>query len=228
VPAKVARQVLEVFAGRKAADLALFGRMVAEKTDLNIDAACQVAHAISTNKATMEVDFFTAVDDLPQEGRADAGMLGSVEFNSSCFYRYASLHVGKLVENLQDDALARKSVEAFLTAFIHAIPTGKQNTFAAHNPPSMVFAVVRDGQPLSLANAFVKPISPGRDENLVALSIAALDDYHGRMVGMYGNGGTMAHCQLDSVPVTHLGTDVGSVQKLIATVTAAAFPGGAA
>lgn len=225
----------------KAVDVALFGRMVAEIKDeaMKVDAACQVAHAISTNRlASMESDYFTAVDDLKKLAEeqgiardAGAGMIGTVEFNSACFYRYANLDIGQLKTNLQNDAeLARKTAEAFLAAFIHAIPTGKQNSFAAHNKPSLVFAVVRDGPPVSLANAFVKPIQPGRDGNLVKMSIAALDDHYGRLVGMYGDGGLKksAVCQMDGVPLSHLKEDVGSVQKLIETVTAAAFPNGGA
>ena len=111
-------------------------------------------------------------------------MIGTVEFNSACFYRYATLDVAELVGGyrdekktrpfgLQGDAeLARTTATAFLKAFIHAIPTGKQNSFAAHNPPSLVFAVVRDGPPVSLANAFVKPITPRDGESLVEKSIA--------------------------------------------------------
>ena len=165
-------------------------------------------------------------------------MIGTVEFNSACFYRYATLDVAELVGGyrdekktrpfgLQGDAeLARTTAAAFLTAFVHAIPTGKQNSFAAHNPPSLVFAIVRDGSPVSLANAFVKPVHPRDGESLVEKSIQALDDYYGRLVGMYGDGGRKASavCQMDGVELKHLKDDVGSVEKLIETVVAAAFP----
>src|SRR5262249_18576560 len=154
----------------KAVDVALFGRMIAEIKDgaMTIDAACQVAHAISTHRIAMESDYFTAVEDLKEIAEkqgagqdAGAGMIGAVEFNSACYYRYGPIAVGQLADNLHGDrALAKKAAEGFLTAFIHAIPTGKQNSFAAHNPPSLVFAVVRDGPPVSLANAFAKPVAP--------------------------------------------------------------------
>ena len=48
----------------------------------------------------MEMDFYTAVDDLKPEEDSGAGMLGVVEFNSSCFYRYAVLDYRSLQEML--------------------------------------------------------------------------------------------------------------------------------
>src|SRR5712671_533258 len=128
--------------------------MLADLPENNVDAACQVAHAISTNKIhSMEMDYYTAVDDLKPDDTAGADMIGTVEFNSACFYRYANLDLHQLKVNLQDDAdLTKKTAEAFLKAFVNAIPTGKQNTFAAQQKPSLVFAVVRTGGPMSLAN----------------------------------------------------------------------------
>lgn len=170
-----------------APDIALFGRMLAEKPELNIDAACQVAHAISTHRVNMEMDFYTAVDDLQSresdEG-AGAGMMGFTGFNSACFYRYARIDWGQLVENLGGDAgLARRTVEGFLRAALDAIPTGKQNSFAAQNPTSLALAVAReDGQSWNLANAFENPVRPGRETGLVEPSIRALDTFWGNLL----------------------------------------------
>ena len=62
---KAAKDYKKAFQKRTSApDIAMFGRMLAEDPNLNMDAACQVAHAISTHRVTMEMDFFTAVDDL--------------------------------------------------------------------------------------------------------------------------------------------------------------------
>jgi CRISPR system Cascade subunit CasC len=175
-----------------APDIALFGRMLAEKPDLNIDAACQVAHAISTHRVTMEMDFFTAVDDLQAEEdeieETGAGMMGFTGFDSACFYRYVRLDWPQLLDNLGGDtALARRTVEAFLRAVVEAVPSGKQNTFAAHNPPSLMLAAVRQGGfAWSLANAFERPIRPRADSGLIAPSAAALDTYWGRMTQTYG------------------------------------------
>jgi CRISPR system Cascade subunit CasC len=231
VPDEVRKAVPDLLDGGKAADLGLFGRMLADLPEKNVDAACQVSHAVSTNKIhSMEMDYYTAVDDINNDNPG-ADMIGTVEFNSACFYRYANLDLGQLDKNLQGDAdLVKTTVSAFLKAFIHAIPSGKQNSFAAHNPPSLVFAVVRDGAPVSLANAFVKPVATGRDGDLVALSINAMDDYYGRLVGMYGVGGLKksALSQMGGVAMKNLKDDVGSIENLIETVIAAAFPAGRA
>ncbi|MAT97775.1 MAG: type I-E CRISPR-associated protein Cas7/Cse4/CasC [Anaerolineaceae bacterium] len=190
-----------------APDIALFGRMLAEKPELNIDAACQVAHAISTHRINMEMDFYTAVDDLQnseQDEGAGAGMMGFTSFNSACFYRYARIDWNQLKTNLgwrdENDAknaeekasiqeknqaansLAQRTVEGFLRAAIDAIPTGKQNSFAAQNPTSLAMAVVReDGRSWNLANAFEKPVTPKRNSGLIEPSVQALDQFWGEL-----------------------------------------------
>jgi CRISPR system Cascade subunit CasC len=171
-----------------APDIALFGRMLAEKPELGLEAACQVAHAISTHRVTMEMDFYTAVDDLNPEETAGAGMMGFTGFDSACFYRYARLDWDQLVQNLNGDVdLARRTVEGFLRAAVAAVPTGKQTSFAANNPPSFLLAVVRrDGMGWSLANAFERPVSPRGNDGLVAPSVTALDAYWGRLCQVYG------------------------------------------
>jgi len=165
-----------------APDIALFGRMLAEKPSLNIDAACQVAHAISTHRVNMEMDFYTAVDDLQtveEDEGAGAAMIGFTNFNSSCFYRYACIDFDQLVTNLGGDkALAQRTVEGFLRSALDAIPTGKQNSFAAQNPTSLAVALVRkDGKSWNLANAFEEPVRRQRESGLIRPSIQALDEY---------------------------------------------------
>lgn len=170
-----------------APDIALFGRMLADRPETNIDAACQVAHAISTHAVNMDMDFFTAVDDLQEKDVPGAGMMGMGGFNSACFYRYACIDFSQLVVNLGGDvSMARKTVEAFLRAAAHAVPTGKQNSHAAQNPPSFYMTVVRqDGSAWSLANAFERPVRPGED-GLVFASVKALDGYWGKLSGFFG------------------------------------------
>lgn len=187
IPPEIKKAMLEVLNGGKAADLALFGRMLADLPDKNVHAASQVAHAISTNKISLEFDFYTAVDDLKPDDNQGSDMLGTVEFNSACFYRYANVDVEQLKKNLDGDAeLANKTIEAFIRAAVTAIPTGKQNSMAAQNPPSFVLAVARDAGLWSLANAFVKPVRPNHEGDLIENSIRALDGYWGDLTGMYG------------------------------------------
>lgn len=175
-----------------APDIALFGRMLADQPELNLDAACQVSHAISTHRITMEMDYYTAVDDLINRGEiltdegeeeAGAGMVGFTSFNSACFYRYARIDWEQLVKNLDGNvALAQRTVEGFLRAAIDAIPTGKQNSFAAQNPTSLAIAVVRDdGQSWNLANAFERAVRPTREGGLIEPSIKELDKFWGNL-----------------------------------------------
>ena len=183
--------------GTRSPDIALFGRMVAkENANLNLEAACQIAHAISTHRVTMEMDFFTAVDDLRPSDCPGAEMMGAVEFNSACFYRYSLVSIPQLLRNLDDDVnLAAEVLEGFLRASIAAIPSGKQHSMAASNPPSLVLAVVRkSGMPWSLVNAFENPVwvSDHDRRGLVRKSLAALDQYWGRLARMYGEQGVLA------------------------------------
>ena len=170
---KALRQILD---GGKAVDLALFGRMLADMPEKNQNAACQVAHAISTHAVEREFDFYTAVDDLKPEDTAGADMMGTVEFNSACYYRYAAIDWEKLVENLQGDTeLAMRGLRTFLQGFVVAEPTGKQNTFAAHNPPEFVaISVCRNAAPRNYANAFEVAIRAKTGESLTRKSAEAL------------------------------------------------------
>ncbi|OGO02864.1 MAG: type I-E CRISPR-associated protein Cas7/Cse4/CasC [Chloroflexi bacterium RBG_13_53_26] len=180
---------LPVFPLPHSADIGLFGRMVTSTHFDNVDAACQVAHAISTHKVGVEFDFYTAMDDLKKpEEEPGAGMMGTVEFNSACFYRYANIDCAQLKKNLGDDKeLAQKTVEAFIRAAVNAIPTGKQNSFAAQNPPSFVFAVARTSGTWSLANAFASPVWVGDNGDLVQKSTDVLLDYWGKLVKVYND-----------------------------------------
>jgi CRISPR system Cascade subunit CasC len=186
---KLVRDLVKAHQGHTSApDIALFGRMLAENPRLGLDAACQVAHAISTHRVTMEMDYYTAVDDLKPEDTAGAGMIGFTGFNSSCFYRYARIDWDQLVENLRSDSgLARRTVKAFLRAAVVAVPTGKQKGFAANNPPSLLLAVVRkDGMGWSLVNAFERPVRAHSGSGLVGPSVQALDTYWDRLCQTYG------------------------------------------
>ena len=234
VPKELRKSLGAVLDGSRAADLALFGRMLADLPDKNIHAACQVAHAISTNKVEMEMDFYTAVDDLKPNEEPGADMMGVIGYNSACFYRYAVIDFDQLVTNLGGDReLAAKSVEAFLRASATAIPTGKQNTFAAHNPPDFILASVREcGAAVSLANAFVQPARPEGAADLTRVSVNRLKDYSDKVAAVYGADGYAVgpvYCGL-TVPDVQDGrwTHVASLAELIEKVMTGVCKGGAA
>jgi len=138
-------------------DVALFGRMVADIPSLKVDAATQVAHALSTHAVDVEFDYYTAVDDENTED-SGAGMIGTIEFNSATLYRYATVGVHQLYENLSDEEAAATAVEVFLDAFIRSMPTGHQNSFAHRTLPHLVLVALRTDQPVNLVSAFEKPV----------------------------------------------------------------------
>ncbi len=190
-----------------APDIAMFGRMLADRPETNVDAACQVAHAISTHGVEMEMDFFTAVDDLLKEEETGAGMMGITGYNSACFYRYASINIDQLKKNLNNDSdLVKKTVNAFIQSSFVAVPSGKQNSFAAQNMPSFALAVVReDGMCWSLANAFEKPVYKTSQNSLLEGSIAALDSYWGKMNRFFGTDPYTVAVRLDNdTPLEYL------------------------
>lgn len=158
------------------ADMVLFGRMVAQKASLNYDAAAQVAHSISTHAVKNEYDYFTAVDDCPAEDNAGAGHLGTVEYNSSTLYRYATVNVLELKGKLGAEQAA-ETVRAFGEAFLFSMPTGKQNTFANRTLPDAVYVTIREDQPVNLCGAFERAVSRGEQGGYAEASKAALVQY---------------------------------------------------
>ena len=156
-------------------DIAMFGRMVADMTDINVDAACQLSHAISVHAVDNEFDYFTAVDDRKADAaETGAGMIGTIEFNSSTLYRYATVDVDALHRTLGDAGATRAAVEAFLVAFARSMPTGKQNTFAHRTLPDAVLVRMRDTQPVNLVGAFETPVRETHAAGRVELAAAAL------------------------------------------------------
>lgn len=200
-----------------AADIALFGRMVADGKNMNVDAACQVAHALSTHKVDMEMDYYTAVDDLLPDDTAGSDMIGTVEFNSSCFYRYANIDCGQLQKNLGEgnSDLFIAAVKGFTEAAIKTVPTGKQNSMAAQNPPEYVRAVIRkDNFPWSLANAFQKPVRADQQTSIQEASIQALESYFSKLSAAYGAEDVICDTVMDLV------SEKGSFKELIQDITA--------
>jgi len=187
-PKAISDALAAVLDGGRAVDIALFGRMLADRPEWGKDAACQVAHAISTHRVDREFDFYTAVDELNPREETGAGMMGDVEYYTATFYRYADINLGLLLTNLEGDAdLASRAVEAFLRAFVLTLPSGKQNTFAAHSLPQFVaFLVRKDGMPRNLAAAFEKPVFPRDDKSLTGASVEALMQYWQRLDQAYG------------------------------------------
>lgn len=148
----------EIIRNNPAIDISLFGRMVADDPSLNEDASAQVAHAISTHAIQTEFDFFTAVDDRSGDGNAGAGMLGTIEYNSSTLYRYANVAVHELLNQLKDEESTVNTLKLFVKAFANSMPTGKVNSFANQTLPQLLLLEIREDRPVNFVNAFENPI----------------------------------------------------------------------
>ena len=178
-----------------AADIALFGRMLASDPGYSREAAAQVAHAITTHKVTIEDDYYTAVDDLktPDED-AGAGFLGEAAFGSGVFYLYLCVDRALLVRNLGGGdaavALAATAIGALVQAAATVAPRGKQNSYAAHGRAHYALAEWGDAQPRTLAGAFARPVT-GTD--LLGDSVRILGDYRTALDKTYGVTGQASY-----------------------------------
>lgn len=172
------------------ADIALFGRMAASLPSLTLEGAAMFSHALSTHKADNDLDFYAAVDELkPREEDAGAGMLGTIEFASAVYYRYAAVnldlladtsHLGKLSNEERRDA-----VDAFIRATLMAVPGARRNSMNANTLPGYALGTYKSaGQPVQLINAFEAPIRP--KAGLLAASASALRDHHENLKETWG------------------------------------------
>lgn len=202
-----------------AADIAMFGRMLADSPDYNREAAVQVSHALTTHRALAEDDYYTAVDDLkkPTEDMG-AGFVGTAGFGSGVYYLYACVDVGLLIENLDGDAaLAARATEALAEALATATPSGKRNAYAHQTRASFVRAEYGAQQPRSLAGAFLKAVT---GEDVLAASVSALEAEAAAMAVAYGA------CFDDTVTM-NVTEGLGSLAEIRSFVRACVVRGGA-
>lgn len=177
-------------------DIALFGRMVADDPTLNEDASAQVAHAISTHGVETEFDFYTAVDDLAPEDNAGAGMLGTLEYNSSTLYRYANVAVHELKKQLGNKQATIAALKLFVEAFSNSLPTGKINSYANQTIPQLLLVTLRTDRPVSLVSAFEQSICSR--EGYAQKSIKALFDEFERVQKFTASPVFTSYVSLDS------------------------------
>ena len=202
-------------------DIALFGRMVADLPELNVDAAAQVAHAISVHRVENEYDYFTAVDDRKTaEEDAGAAMIGTVEFNSATLYRYATVDVDRLRDNLGDAEATERAVRAFVQSFVTSMPTGKQNTFANRTLPDAVLVTVSGNQSINLVGAFEQAVSDSASAGLVSAAAKRLSEHAAQVHEAYGTAPDRAWLVAVGAaagPLAGAGTAV-SLQTLVSEV----------
>ncbi|CDQ52576.1 type I-E CRISPR-associated protein Cas7/Cse4/CasC [Klebsiella pneumoniae] len=195
---------------QRSVDMALFGRMLASSPEFNVEAACQVSHALGVSAVTIESDFFTAVDDLNNKEDAGSAHMGEQGFASALFYTYLCISRDLLVENLGgNEELAKRAIAALTETALTVSPTGKQNSFASRAYATYALAEIGKKQPRALAAAFFQPV---RDTDQIPAAIARLKQQRDSFDRVYGNC-TDAYQELN----VHEG--IGSLAELLAFVS---------
>ncbi|BAQ23878.1 type I-E CRISPR-associated protein Cas7/Cse4/CasC [Streptococcus troglodytae] len=208
------KKIKEILNELLSIDIAFFGRMLASDPSLNEDASSQVAHAISTHAIQTEFDFFTAIDDLAPEDNAGAGMLGTVEFNSSTLYRYANIAIHELVSQLDDEESAVNALKLFVEAFAKSLPTGKANAFANQTLPQALVVTVRNDRPVNLVSAFEEPVKT--TNGYVKKSIEKLSKEFVKVEKMVKKPILTFYVSLEEVEeLTKIGTEKNSITELV-------------
>jgi CRISPR system Cascade subunit CasC len=199
---------------QQAVDIAMFGRMLASKPVFNVEAACQVAHAISVHPVVIEDDYFTAVDDLNDQSEdTGAAHIGETGFAAGLFYAYICINKELLIKNLDGNkALANQAIAALTEAALKVSPQGKQNSFGSRAYASYVLAEIGDQQPRSLSVAFLKPIDPRQSDDFASDAIAALIKQQQNFDQVYGDCADGRY-QLNAV------TAAGKLTELLAFVS---------
>ena len=174
---------------KDAADIALFGRMVASDPSLKVEAVSMFSHALSTHKADNEIDFFAAVDDLQSKEESGAGMTNTLEFNSATYYRFAALNLDMLADKEHLGALTleeRQSiVQTFIEATVKAIPGARKNSMNGNTLPVYVLGIVRKkGHPVQMVNAFERPVRSS--QGYAAKSVELLKSEYSKLSGTWG------------------------------------------
>lgn len=185
-----------------AADIALFGRMVASKSSLNIEGAAMFSHALSTHRAEPEMDFYAAVDDAQGDDSSGAGMTGILEYNSACYYRYIGINLTLLRQNMP--TLTPEELQTIVSAFVRtaliSVPSARKNSMNGATLPGYVLGTYRaTGQPLQLVNAFEAPIKS--NSGYLAASREALTAELHKLESTWGIKPAVTAC-LPDIPLT--------------------------
>jgi CRISPR system Cascade subunit CasC len=194
-------------AKHRAADIAMFGRMLAEKPLYNIEAACEVAHAITVHKVAVEDDYFTAVDDLnTRQEDVGSAHIGEQGFAAGLFYLYVCINRSLLKENVSDDeGLTQQTLRALTEAAATVAPGGKQKSFGSRAYASYILAEKGSRQPRSLAVAFLKPV---REGDMLHDAVSALVSTRTNMDKVYYSDQSSPSCLLNTLEGTGSLTDL--------------------
>ncbi|MBB4791084.1 CRISPR system Cascade subunit CasC [Streptomyces nodosus] len=208
--------------------ISVFGRMLAEVDNAGVDGAVQVAHVMTTHATDIEIDYFSAVDDVTDDWNdsTGSGHMGHAEFSAGTFYRYATIDLEELADNLgADTKAARELAEAFLHSFVTSLPQAKKNSTAPNTVPDLIHLTVRADRPLSLAAAFEKPVQMAQDGGYAAASRDALAQYADAVNTFMGDDGILlaGWTGLDAKDHTGLGDRHTALNALVTAAIETAF-----
>ena len=155
--------------------IAAFGRMFAAAPSLTMEAAVSVGNATTTHEAAIEVDYFTAVDDLTAAaGESGAGQLGYQMYTSGVYYQAITIDRAQLLRNFDgdlDDPRIVSELNELVRQLVVALPQGKKSGTAPFAHPSVVLL---EEQAYRTAYQFQTPVQPDEDGGYVTTSAAAL------------------------------------------------------
>ncbi|MFJ6452271.1 type I-E CRISPR-associated protein Cas7/Cse4/CasC [Streptomyces hydrogenans] len=222
----VQADVRAILASRNAS-IAAFGRMLANTPEVTVDGAVSVAHSITTHATAEQSDFFTAVDDVPGTDNGSAHM-GNAPHTSGTFYKHATVNVGELIRNLDNDTnTARDFLTSFLREFTVSVPQAKKNSTAPFTPPALTYLTVRTDQPINLATAFEAPITATDTSGYTTPSITALTKHVEAVNDFYGTADLKAAAYSGTAPrlnqATALGTHIKNLDDLVDHIVNAAL-----
>jgi hypothetical protein len=172
--------------------VSLFGRMVADMTDMSVESAVWVSPSISTHSIAPETEFISAVDEparnlyptsglRPKEHRG-AGIIIDQQFHPShVILDTVGIDVDLWLSRMtkKDGSQftveeKRKLVRAAMITAIAVFRSAKQHSNFSNEETDFVLAYVCDGQPVSLAAAFEKDVKAANGKSLLTASKEAL------------------------------------------------------
>ncbi|MGW4694365.1 type I-E CRISPR-associated protein Cas7/Cse4/CasC [Kitasatospora cineracea] len=221
-PKELKDPVLAILRSRNAA-VAAYGRMLANEAASTVNGAVQVAHGLTTHQLSVQVDFFSAVDDVLTGGtESGAGHIGDQRYTTGVYYRYASLNWHELLRNVDgDEATAREVLEAFIRSFITTVLPAKGNNTAAFTLPHLVYTVVRTDRPVNLVGAYETPVQAAAEGGFLPGSLAALSKHAAASDRFLGTKGRAFHAHAglieDTVPA--LGERLEGIDDLVDSIT---------
>lgn len=201
--------------------IAAFGRMFAAQNNLQTEAAIAVGPATTTHPITIEVDYFTTVDDL---GEGGAGHLGQAFYTTGVYYRSVTIDKKQLRESWTgwDSPDVDKRLTLLVRSILTALPTGKDNSSAPNTKPALIFAEV---QAHRTAYEFHEPVKADSDggyltgslDRLIGQAAAAREFDPAEFGDTFVSGTAAVHTDALTIPFAHT---TGNLPELITQVVA--------